>query len=101
MIRKVRKKELHEFLICSICGGFFRDAHTVNECLDTFCKACIVKYFQEDQSRGKCPKCFLVLGGKPLETIISDQTMQKIVDTLYPQFREEDERLLQKMNEDG
>ena len=48
LIKRVKKSDLHQFLKCSICTGFFRDAHTINECLDTFCKACIIKYFLED-----------------------------------------------------
>ena len=84
LIRKIKKRDLHSFLKCPLCTGFFRDAHTINECLDTFCKSCIYKYFYEDQNRETCPKCNTHLGGRPLETIISDQTIQKIVDILYP-----------------
>ncbi|MFN9942850.1 MAG: hypothetical protein ACK56I_25625 [bacterium] len=49
-----------------MCTGFLRDAHTINECLDTFCKSCIFKYFLEDNNRETCPKCQTHLGGKPL-----------------------------------
>ena len=87
LIRKIKKKDLHQWLKCPLCEGFFRDAHTINECLDTFCKSCIYKYFYEDSNRETCPKCGTHLGGKPAETIISDQTIQKIVDLLYPQFK--------------
>ena len=72
LIRKIKKKDLHPFLKCPLCDGFFRDAHTINECLDTFCKSCIYKYFYEDVNRENCPKCNIHLGGRPLETIISD-----------------------------
>ena len=48
LIRRIKKKDLHSFLKCPLCTGFFRDAHTINECLDTFCKSCIYKYFYED-----------------------------------------------------
>ena len=84
LIRKIKKKDLHQWLKCPLCEGFFRDAHTINECLDTFCKSCIYKYFYEDSNREMCPKCGTHLGGKPADTIISDQTIQKIVDLLYP-----------------
>ena len=72
LLRKIKKKDLHSFLKCPLCDGFFRDAHTINECLDTFCKSCIYKYFYEDLNREACPKCNTHLGGRPLETIISD-----------------------------
>mmetsp|Transcript_27015 Transcript_27015/g.26077 ORF Transcript_27015/g.26077 Transcript_27015/m.26077 type:complete len:83 (-) Transcript_27015:280-528(-) len=48
LVRKIKRKELHPYLKCTLCTGFFRDAHTINECLDTFCKSCIFKYFYED-----------------------------------------------------
>ena len=86
LIRKIRKKDLHGFLKCHLCTGFYRDAHTINECLDTFCKSCIFKYFCTDMNRENCPKCGIHLGGRPLESIIADQTIQNIVDMLYPQF---------------
>ena len=97
LIRRIKKRDLHSFLKCPLCTGFFRDAHTINECLDTFCKSCIYKYFYEDQNRETCPKCNTHLGGRPLETIISDQTIQKIVDLLYPQFKEKDAQAIKTM----
>ena len=84
LIKQVRKKDLHPFLTCLLCQGFFRDAHTINECLCTFCKSCIYKYFTEDATKNECPKCHTQLGGRPLETLKSDTTIQKIVDLLYP-----------------
>ena len=96
-IRRIKKRDLHSFLKCPLCTGFFRDAHTINECLDTFCKSCIYKYFYEDQNRESCPKCNTHLGGRPVETIISDQTIQKIVDLLYPQFKKKDEQAIKIM----
>ena len=48
LIRRIKKRDLHSFLKCPLCTGFFRDAHTINECLDTFCKSCIYKFFYED-----------------------------------------------------
>ena len=66
LIKKIKKSDLNPFLKCSLCSGFLRDAHTINECLDTFCKSCIFKYFMEDNNRETCPKCQTHLGGKPL-----------------------------------
>ena len=97
LIRRIKKRDLHSFLKCPLCTGFFRDAHTINECLDTFCKSCIYKFFYEDQNRESCPKCNTHLGGRPLETIISDQTIQKIVDLLYPQFKQKDAEAIKAM----
>ena len=91
------------FLTCFLCKGMYRDAHTINECMCTFCKGCITKYFRENKTANKCPHCNIELGGKPLETIIKDVTLQNIADWLIPDFRQRDDRLkrelLDKMNE--
>ena len=99
LIKKIKKSDLHPFLKCSLCTGFYRDAHTINECLDTFCKSCIYKYFCEDTNRETCPKCHTHLGGRPLQKIIADQTIQNIVDILYPQFRKADQEAIRVMYE--
>ena len=86
-VKKVKKKELDPLLKCPLCVGFFRDAHTINECLCSFCKACIYKYFHASTKRENCPTCDAQLGGKPLKNVVADTTLQKIVDLLYPQFK--------------
>jgi hypothetical protein len=57
-----------------MCTGYFRDAHTINECLCSFCKACIYRYFLENPKQASCPKCKAPasLGGKPLKQVIRD-----------------------------
>ena len=87
------------FLKCPLCLGFFRDAHTINECMCSFCKKCIFEYFQLNPKNDKCPSCKenVSLGGKPLKNVVSDQTLQKIVDLLYPQFKEQDLKTIQTM----
>ena len=99
LIKNIRKSDLHVFLKCPLCTGFYRDAHTINECLDTFCKSCIFKHFCEDSNRESCPKCGTHLGGRPLESIIADQTIQNIVDMLYPQFQLADQEAIRVMYE--
>ena len=89
-VKLIKKKELDPFLKCPLCTGFFRDAHTINECLCSFCKGCIYKYFYGSTKRETCPKCNTKLGGKPLKSVIADSELQAIVDLLYPQFREQD-----------
>ena len=38
---KAKKSDLLNYITCVLCRGLFRDAHTINECLCTFCKVCI------------------------------------------------------------
>ena len=82
-----------QYLTCYLCKGVYRDAHTINECMCTFCKGCIYKFFGENASRNKCPNCKTDLGGKPTDNIVKDITLQNIVDWLIPDFKERDDKL--------
>ena len=74
-VKQIKKKELDDLLKCPLCNGFFRDAHTINECLCSFCKSCIYKYYWADAKRESCPKCEAKLGGKPLKSVIADASL--------------------------
>lgn len=37
---------LNPYITCSICQGYLIDATTVIDCLHTFCKSCLLKYFE-------------------------------------------------------
>lgn len=41
------KAEVLEHITCSLCKGVYRNPHTFSECMCTFCKCCIQKYFDE------------------------------------------------------
>jgi hypothetical protein len=36
---------INPYITCSLCKGYFIDAVTVMDCLHTFCKSCLIKYF--------------------------------------------------------
>jgi len=74
---------LNQYLLCSLCMGYFKDAHTIMECLHTFCKSCIYKYFLENS---ECPTCGISLKPFPMQTIRVDRTLQSIVDKIFPQL---------------
>lgn len=67
------------------------------------CKGCIYRYFAEQPNRNKCPQCATELGGKPIEALVRDMTLQNIVDWLIPDFKERDDKLkaqlLKQVNE--
>lgn len=91
------KADMLQYLTCYLCKGVYRDAHTINECMCTYCKGCIYRFFTEVPNRNKCPSCACELGGKPLETIVKDITLQNIVDWLIPDFKERDDKLKSKL----
>jgi polycomb group RING finger protein 3 len=87
-------QKIINILTCTICKGIFRDPHTINECMHTFCKACIYKHIYKSKDRYVCPypKCKSeIYSGKPLDSIISDTSVADIVDKLFPEFKERDE----------
>ncbi|XP_065078817.1 polycomb group protein Psc [Ochlerotatus camptorhynchus] len=50
--RKV--KDFNDSLTCSLCTGYLIEATTVNDCLHTFCRSCIVRHLERNKY---CPKC--------------------------------------------
>ncbi|XP_033639769.1 polycomb group protein Psc-like [Asterias rubens] len=93
MHRPTRLKitDVNPHLICILCGGYLIDATTMNECLHSYCRACIVSYLR--QSR-QCPICDTVVHKtRPLLNIRSDKTLQNLVYKLVPNlFKDEMKR---------
>jgi hypothetical protein len=85
------KEALVSHLKCPLCNGIFRTPFTINECMHTFCKSCIFKYFSNNSTlRDACPSCNIKLGGKPLETLIYDNSISVLVEILFPEFEQID-----------
>lgn len=86
MERKIKLKTLNVHITCKICRGYLIDATTVTECLHTFCKSCVVKHLEENNT---CPACQIVIHqSHPLQYISFDRTMQDIVYKLVPNLQE-------------
>ena len=84
----IRMKTLIPLLTCKICNGYLRDAHTITECLHTFCKSCLFKRFANDETR--CPTCNVSLGHNPMAVTRPDHTVQTLLDKLVPSYKEEE-----------
>lgn len=90
-------KDLNPYLTCTLCHGYFREAHTIPECMHTFCRVCILKHFHQNKSSGpiSCPMCDIKLGPyvSANSKVIYDRNLQSIVDKLFPYFidREKEE----------
>eukprot|EP00698_Gefionella_okellyi_P003568 TRINITY_DN13358_c0_g1_i1.p1 TRINITY_DN13358_c0_g1~~TRINITY_DN13358_c0_g1_i1.p1 ORF type:complete len:360 (-),score=47.55 TRINITY_DN13358_c0_g1_i1:94-1173(-) len=84
-----RTTVLNSFLVCPLCLGYFRDATTVAECLHTFCKGCIFKYFHLNKAQ-VCPECNVSLGTFPTTQLRPDHVKQAIVEKVFPEFAEQD-----------
>lgn len=71
-----------EQLSCHLCQGYLIDATTIDECMDSFCKSCIIKYLR---THSNCPKCGThIHETNTLSAIRSDKVLQDIVYKLVP-----------------
>jgi hypothetical protein len=82
----IDKEKLVSYLKCPICKGIFRTPCTINECMHTFCRSCIYKHFYSNTKDDKCPVCGMKLGGKPLDTLIFDNSISQMIEILFPEF---------------
>ncbi|XP_063708385.1 polycomb group RING finger protein 3 [Culicoides brevitarsis] len=88
MERKIKLKTLNSAITCQICQGYLIDATTVVECLHTFCKSCLVKHLEENNT---CPSCLSIIHqSHPLNYISFDRSMQDIVYKLVPNLQEDE-----------
>lgn len=86
-----RMSAINAHITCHLCGGYFRDAHTISECLHTFCKSCLFKQIAKGLT--KCPHCEMELGPNPKDFIVADRQMQSLVDKLLPELEEQDQAM--------
>lgn len=97
--------DINQMITCAICSGYFIDATTIVECLDTckliilidsqsqsnydcfvlkVCKSCIVQYLETSKS---CPICDAPLSKtKPHQSLRQDILKQSLVYKLAPQI---------------
>jgi len=74
-----RVADVNPHLACSLCEGYFRDAHTITKCLHTFCKTCILAHLRTSREP-TCPRCRGHLGPHPMTAVLRDRTLQSLVD---------------------
>ena len=75
-------------LTCSLCQKLFEDAHTIRECLHTFCKTCVDSHVEEFRS---CPDCGIkVKTGTTTAPIRSDRALESLVDKIKAVLKERD-----------
>ena len=84
-------RDVNAHLVCRLCDGYYRDAHTITECLHTFCKGCLLRHL-ETAPKPVCPHCNAGLGPHPMQGILHDRTMQSLVDKIFPELSQRDRR---------
>ena len=89
---KLNKEALLDLLKCPLCKGYYRTPYTINECMHTFCRSCIFKYFCSSNQREKCPICDTKIGGRPMDSLIFDNYLDSLINIIFPQFEELDKK---------
>ncbi len=90
-------------LTCQLCGGYYRDCHTIVDCLHSFCRSCLILFFEKKghvenknvTPRLCCPTCDIEVGPHPFRRhtsistvqILPDRTLQEVVDKIFPRFK--------------
>jgi hypothetical protein len=83
--KKQNLDQINEHLTCHLCSGYLIDAWTINECLHSFCRACIFSYFNDNDENTTCPTCSSIPHpGNPLLGITKDCWLQQLVYKLVP-----------------
>ena len=85
--------DVNPHLVCALCGGYFRDCHTITECLHSFCQVCILAHLR--QNKNSCPRCGVDLGPHPMTAVLHDRQLQAIVDKIFPEFEDIDRQARQ------
>ena len=96
LLQSIDKSVFDPYLKWYLCKGFLRDAHTIIECGDTFWKSWVWFHFSE-KTAISCPVWKENLGGRPLDHVVPDPSIQKIVDILYPEFKQLDMKAIHEM----
>lgn len=89
---RLNKQALLDLLKCPICKGYYRKPYTINECMHTFCRSCIFKYFGCSNQREQCPLCNTKIGGRPMDSLIFDNYLDSLLNILFPKFEEIDKK---------
>ena len=83
--KKLTLDAINEHITCQLCAGYLIDAWTINECLHSFCRACIFSYFNDNDENTTCPVCSAVPHpANPLLGLTKDCWVQQIVYKLVP-----------------
>ncbi|XP_036332529.1 protein suppressor 2 of zeste-like [Rhagoletis pomonella] len=92
--KTLKVREFNELLSCSLCEGYLINPTTVDNCLHTYCRSCIVQHLLGEAC---CPQCKLAGGVKQINVtnLKSDDVLRALIFKLVPGlYQKERERAL-------
>ncbi|XP_067631076.1 protein suppressor 2 of zeste [Eurosta solidaginis] len=93
--KALKVRDFNELLSCQLCGGYLINPTTVDNCLHTYCRSCIVQHLQRETF---CPQCTNAGGSKQinLTNLKSDDALRALIFKLIPGlYQKERDRILQ------
>ncbi|XP_061400725.1 protein suppressor 2 of zeste [Musca vetustissima] len=94
---KPKINAFNDLFQCYLCQGYLINPTTIDACLHTYCRSCIVRHLAEDYY---CPRC-KGNGGKTVthSNLKSDNVLRSIIYKLVPGlYQKERERVVQFVN---
>ncbi|XP_073848255.1 suppressor of zeste 2 [Musca autumnalis] len=94
---KPKINAFNELFQCYLCQGYLINPTTIDACLHTYCRSCIVRHLAEDCY---CPRC-KGNGGKAVthSNLKSDNVLRSIIYKMVPGlYQKERERVVQFLN---
>lgn len=86
---KYNMEVLNPFITCSICDGYFVDATTIIDCMHTFCKRCLLRFFDSDNK--SCPTCgTFIHGSHPTHYVTYDRALNDLVSQFVPKMEDKE-----------
>ncbi|KAG5677535.1 hypothetical protein PVAND_007287 [Polypedilum vanderplanki] len=92
MISRKRVRDFNKILTCLLCKGYLIEATTINTCMHSFCRSCIVKHIKLYET---CPTCESEIR---LGNLRPDYRLQSIVYKIIPGLYAKER---QKITNDG
>ncbi|KAL5273910.1 hypothetical protein ACFFRR_000584 [Megaselia abdita] len=86
-------KEFNDIFSCYLCHGYLINATTIDNCLHSFCRSCIVNYLLSSSKNNHCPKCGNAERNVNLSNLRRDEQLQSVVYKIVPDlYKKEMER---------
>ncbi|CAL5208184.1 unnamed protein product [Lathyrus oleraceus] len=80
-------EKVSPFFACILCDRTLRNAATISECLDTFCRECIERKIV-DENLNHCPICNVDLGCSPLDKLRTDNNKKTMISKVLISTKE-------------
>ncbi|CAH2004931.1 unnamed protein product [Acanthoscelides obtectus] len=81
---RILVKDLNSVITCRLCDGYLIDATTLVDCFHVFCRACILRHFENNKTACPIPMCNTSYKKKSQPCFRPDPQIQSLVYKLVP-----------------